>query len=296
MTVRDCTLCDQTFENSSKLDCHFKKVHLNVFSCTKCSKFSTLIKQRLTRHLRAEHGEIAEYCKIFENGKRQSAGNNASEENLEMASQCIPRQDLQLLEEKYVSTYFKTVFNVSNDGFDDDDDDNGYEELERFECEKCWFNSIEVGDLRQHLIEKHFYENQEIFDTIQIQLSKIRLNKSKSKKAKRQVAFKIPDEGLNKSPNGAGNFRVACGLCSYSTNSLASMENHLGQGFHFFPGSKVFCRNCPYSPSNLEEVADHGRSHHEGYSLFKIKCQQCSFVTGEMSKYLKHYGSAHPNL
>lgn len=284
MSFTECSLCDQTFENQSKLDFHFRKVHLNVFFCPKCPKFSTLIMQRLKRHLIVDHAET-----LGTNDETFDLQGQDSIAALETSPRVSP-QELRPPENKYVPICYQTHFSVTKDR----DDDDGYEELQRFECEKCWFDTDKLPNLRQHLVERHSYEKQEIFDFIQSQLAKIRQNESISKKAKREISVKIANcESLS---NSAYDFKISCGLCNFKTNTVVSMEYHLGHGFHFFPGSKIICWNCPYSPHDVQEVIEHGQSHQENFVLFRIRCEKCQFLTEDVQTFIAHFDAAHSKV
>ena len=52
-----CVLCDEKCDSSQSLDYHLKTVHMRLFVCTKCPNFTTMIKEKLTRHLASDHNQ-----------------------------------------------------------------------------------------------------------------------------------------------------------------------------------------------------------------------------------------------
>ena len=126
-----CLLCRENMGSPLNLELHVKTVHLGMFVCTKCPKFSTLIKMRLIRHNRKVHNKD-ENKTGSTIGKNNSCRTEKRKANEDEANEVHSKQA-------------KTNLDLS------DEDDNDF----RFECDHCWFTTETEEDLAIHWRSKH---------------------------------------------------------------------------------------------------------------------------------------------
>ena len=309
-----CYSCETWFDDRSKLDLHFKVAHLKMVACYKCQSFANLFGPKLEQHLRTVHSnsDKTKAMKISVAAKDASPEKSkpvTSQEPMKMETEApvtsssespvkdSPAQNVSgLVTTLMYQTVFKT--DIGNDGdtannvCDDDSDDD----FDRFDCDDCWFNTESSDDLSRHLETRHLYSETEVSRLISDKQSKQAEKKQKlDRESKASRTIKICNDA-DFADCDVDSFKLSCGICGLRMKSLSAMENHLGEEYHFFPGSKMFCHRCKFTPANLREVESHGKVHDATFSLFRMKCMKCKLVTADAEQMLQHVRSMHPRL
>lgn len=286
----ECYLCEASFEDQNKLDFHFKKVHLKMLTCLECPNFSALFKPQWRRHRQTVHGEaptsaqVKPAAKKFE-GSKPLAPPSQDIKEPNAASLTITPVPNSAQQQSPTNQMFQTVFDFDYNFEDDDDTD-------RLECDMCWFHTTVASDLEQHLEAQHQLPKQDISLEVSQQQSELAEKKKTKAKVDRNIHIGITD-GVDTFPSNSCS--VICGICNFQTNDPSAMENHLGKGYHFYPGSKVVCQVCKNSPNfnDIKEVAQHGRAHSTNFSLYRMNCLRCSVVTTDARQMQNHVKVIH---
>ena len=125
----NCLLCPEKFAAQTSLDFHTKTAHLGVYICTKCPRFTTLIKMRFIQHNRKIHNEF----EMKAGDKRSAVKASLDKEPFEVS----PKQ---------------AKVNQNDSTLSDEDND-------RFQCGQCWFTSTTEDELNAHNTSKHTASN-----------------------------------------------------------------------------------------------------------------------------------------
>ena len=135
-------MCKEKFLTKPELDLHIKTKHLQMYICSKCPLFSTLIKARLQRHLKKIHSA----CGLQENVKILDAkpDENSQPEKAKVDHN-LASQDLTEPAPK------ESLTNESSVNLGDDDEEENF----RHGCDQCWFAAETAEELSKHVETKH---------------------------------------------------------------------------------------------------------------------------------------------
>ena len=138
----NCLMCKEKFLTKPELDLHIKTKHLQMYICSKCPLFSTLIKARLQRHLEKIHSA----CGLQENVKILDAkpDENSQPEKAKVDHN-LASQDLTEPAPK------ESLTNESSVNLGDDDEEENF----RHGCDQCWFAAETAEELSKHVETKH---------------------------------------------------------------------------------------------------------------------------------------------
>lgn len=125
-----CLLCREDLGTPHNLELHVKTVHFQMFVCTKCPNFSTLIKMRMICHNKNVHNEDDDDFKNLSTGFSR-------------------RVEKRKPDEHESGTVLSKQAKTSSD-LPDNDNQNI-----RFECDRCWFTTETEENLASHHQVKH---------------------------------------------------------------------------------------------------------------------------------------------